>query len=330
MRPSVHILLLLLMVLSICSADLFAQSNKRHKGKKRTSKREIAKKQQEAIEKQERETPFAPPRTFNPDAKDFRDDYIWKSQTAGIVYPKAGNISIIEPSKYALNPTFQLEAIFPLEYHIPNLFVKKLWYDTPDWKIASRHGLYSATNGFKWMQKRQHYSFVDSLARIPNILSVKNELIVSRAFSKTYGCSGRQPYLILTGSVGLDFGIPLGDNDLTQIDLHFFAVRSPALTAKGYTANVLARADYQINSILFTGTSLRYLFGTFSGHDAVEQKAWIEVLLQHNIGLSAGYALSLGNYGTSHNLGFIPVIDVCWYFGSKRGHQKGLFEKKMF
>lgn len=321
---------LLLLVFSFVGANVFAQSNKRNKGKSRTSKREIAKKQEEALQKQERETPFAPPKTFNPKSKDFRDDYIWKSQTAGVAYPKAGNVSIVEPSKYALTPTFQLEAFLPLEYHVPNLFGKKLWYDTPSWKVASRHGIYSASTGFKWMQQNRHYSFADSSAKIPSILSVKNELIVSRAFSKTYGCNGRQPYLILTVSAGVDFGFPLGDNGLTQINRHFLAVRSPALTGKGYNANIMARGDYQINSILFTGASLRYLFGSFTGHGAVEQKAWIEALLQHNLGLSAGYALSYGNYSTTHKLGFIPTIDICWYFGSKKGHQRGLFDRRMF
>jgi hypothetical protein len=324
------IVLLLLMCFVIGGVDAYAQSTKRYKGKKQTSKREIRKKQDDAIENQAEDAPFAPKKAFEQNRKDWRDDQMWKSQTAGIIYPKAGNLSLVEPSKYALNKNFQLEAILPLAYHTPNLFGKYLWYSKDQWHVASRHGVYSATSGLRTFQKQQMYEYVDSGVNIPLIVSFKNELIVSRSFTKAYGCAGPQPYLILTGSAGLDFGIPLGNNGLSEIDKHFIANRSPALTGTGKTINVLARGDYKINAMLQTGASLRYFHGDFTGNNAFENKAWLETLINPQFGFSVGYALSWANYHTPRSLSFMPTFDLCWYFGTKKGHSKGLFDTKMF
>jgi hypothetical protein len=319
-------------VILLCSTlfEISAQEKKRYKGKKSNSKREVQKRQDDAVEKQAKDTPFAPKKAFSQRKSDYRDDQIWKSQTAGIVYPKAGNISIVEPSKYALNNKFQLEAILPLMYHAPNIFGKYLWYSNKDWKVASRHGLYSATTGLTAMQKQEKYEYADSAAKIPAIVAMKNELIVSRTYSKTYGCDGSQPYLILTGSMGVDYGYGFGDNNLDDIDKHFLANRSPAITGTGYTIATMIRADYRINQMFLTGASLKHFRGTFDGNNAIEQKAWLETLLSQTLGLSVGYALSWGNYNTSNALAFMPTVDICWYFGSKKGHSKGLFNRKMF
>jgi hypothetical protein len=322
------LLISLIIILSI--GQCLAQEKKRYKGKKSNSKREVQKRQDDAVEKQAKDTPFAPKKAFSQRKSDYRDDQIWKSQTAGIVYPKAVNISVIEPSKLALNKNFQLEAILPFMYYAPNVFGKYLWYNQNNWMVASRHGIYSATTGLMAMQQQENYVYADSAANIPFIVALKNELIVSRAYTKAYGCEGSQPYLILTGSIGLDYGYGFGENELDDIDKHFVANRSPALTGTGYTIGMMGRADYKINTMFLTGASLKYFYGTFEGHNAVEQKAWLETLLNPSLGLSVGYALSWGTYNTPKALSFMPTVDICWYFGSKKGHSKGLFDRKMF
>jgi hypothetical protein len=324
---SKRLLILAFLVFFISEFAVLAQSNKRYKGKKRTSRREIIKAQQSAQKEQASDSPFAPAKAFRP-KDDLRDDQMWKSHTAEVIYPRAANLSLIEPSKYGISNRFQLESILPLMPLVPNMFGKYRWLHINKWVVSSRHGLMSAYPGFKYLQNNKQY--VDSAARIPYMISTKNELIVSRYFSKAYGCNGRQPYLILSALAGFDTGVALKNNDLTEIDRHFLANRSQAMAAIGYSAYLAVRADYQINTHLLTGGSLRYFNGSFSNRHAIEQKAWLETLFSKQFGLSVGYALSWAQYNTSHSINLVPMIDLCWYLGYKKGHEKGLFNRKMF
>lgn len=319
--------LLILFILMI-SASVSAQSKKKYKGNKRTSKREIRKRQQKAYD-QDQTNAFNPIQPRGARQNDARDDLLWHSESANTVYHRAGNLSLVSPSRYGIKPGLELSTNLFLNYWVPNITLKKRWANNK-WYIASKHGFYSATPGFHWAKDRDYNSIVDSTASIPFVLSMKNELIFSRLFARDNTCSREQPYLILSAGVGIDYGYAFGESGLSEIDEHVLTPRSPALTGKGGTIYSKIRADWQINNQLMLGAGLRYFYGEFTGQHAFEQSTELQTFLLSNISISIGYLLSYGHYNTPSSVGIIPLFDLTWHFGRKQGRQKGLFKEKMY
>jgi len=307
-----------------------AQSIGRFKGRSSQSKREVKKRKMEAEQKQAEDTPFAPTPKSGRLVTEIRDDYIWKSQSGGVVYPKAGNISFFEPAKIGLNDKSQLESSLGVDYWIPNLFYKYQWYSSKEWKVATRHGLYSGTPGYNYFDAKGVYKYTDTAQHIPIVLSCKNELFITRLFTKAYSCNGPQPYLLITGGLGFDLGYPMGKNDLSEIHEPFLGNRSMALCGNGYMVYALIRGDYQINPSFLAGASFRYFYGNFTGNHAMEPKLWIETFLGDNVSITTGISLSFDSYDNSPEVGFLPILDLTYYFGRKKGRESGLFNKPIY
>lgn len=315
-------------MLMICMSmvqGLFAQQSKGLRGK--GGRKEILKRQQEAQQKEAEATPFAPSQKSGTVAAEIRDDMMWPAESGNTVYPKAGNLSVVVPSRYGLTDNLELESYLGLCPWVPNLFVKNKWWSNGRWYLASRHGLYSGTPGYQYYQSKGDSLYARPDDQIPIVLSTKNQLILSRVFRDRMGCRGNQPWLILSGGVGLDVGFPFGDNDLGETNKHFLANRSMALTGTGYLAHLFVRGDYQISAAWVLAGSFKYFRGDFTGSNAFEQQFTAEGFISDNISISFGFALSEASYNTSSVIGVAPLVDVCWYFGTKKSRQMGLFNQ---
>ncbi len=319
----------LLLALFLVSAGMEAQSGKKPKLNKKTSKREIKKRQAEARKKNKDTNAFNPLQGMGSTESLERDDIFWNSETANTVYVKAGNISLLTPSRYGIRQDLEIGTVLAYDFWAPNVFIKKRWKNDR-LKIASRHGLYSGTPGFHWAQNHGHYDYVDSLAQIPVVISMRNEVFFSYAFYHDVGCIQRQPYIILTLSAGLDASVPIGDSSLNELQRHFLTNRSPALTGQGVTGFARARLDNKFYDYLYFFTSMNFFFGSFTGGFAFENQTAIQTFVTKNFSVSAGLYLSLANYGLDSKAGILPFFDLSWYFGQKGSRQKGLFNKRMF
>lgn len=316
-------------LLTVSVDALSQQKKKKFKSKKGTSRREMRKRQEEANKRNPNANAFNPLQQMGARQNDARDDLLWHSESANTVYDKAGNLSLTSPSRYGLKPGLELSSVVPLNYLVPNLFLKKRWKNTT-WYVATRHGLYSGTPGFKWAQNNGYESIADTTWNIPFLLTARNEIMVSRLISKDNTCSRKQPYVIITGGIGFDYGIAFGDNDLEEIDEQFLANRSIPLTAQGLLTFAKLRADWQINSYLMLGGAFRYYYGDFTGTHAFEQQTDLQTFLLPSLAVSIGYNLSYANYNINNRMAIIPAFDLTWYFGRRQGREKGLFKGKMF
>ncbi|MCG8582856.1 MAG: hypothetical protein MI866_23260 [Bacteroidales bacterium] len=325
MQKLIHILIIIL--LCSISSQIDAQSKKKFKRNKGTSKREIKKRQQTAFEKDERNA-FNPQQPMGARQNDNRDDLLWHGETANTVYDQAVNLSLISPSRYGIKPGLEISSQLFLNYWVPNLYIKKRWRND-NWYVSSKHGFYSATPGLNWINKRNYTSILEHAEEIPFILSMKNELLVSRLIMNHDRCGRDKPYIIITGGIGVDFGVPFGDSDLQELKGHMLANRSPALTGSGYTAYIRARADWQMTPILMLGGGLKYFRGDFSGNSAVEQNTELQTIITPRFTVSVGYILSFANYVDTNGTAILPFFDLTYYFGKRQGRQKGLFGKGM-
>ncbi|MBI9061124.1 MAG: hypothetical protein JEZ14_04010 [Marinilabiliaceae bacterium] len=328
MKTALYFIICLL-ICFVSSEAVGQQKKKKFKGNKGTSKREMRKRQEEANKRNPNTNAFNPVQSMGARQNDARDDLLWHSESANTVYDKAGNISLTSPSRYGLKPGLELSSVLPLNYWVPNLFIKKRWLNTK-WYISTRHGLYSGTPGFNWAQKNGYKTIADTSWAVPFLLTARNEIMLSRLISKNNTCSRAQPYVIITLGLGADYGVAFDDNDLEEIDEHFLANRSAPLTGNGLLTYAKLRADWQINGYLVLGGAFRYYYGDFTGQHAFEQQTDLQTFILPAFSVSIGYNLSYANYNLSKRMAIIPSFDLTWHFGRRQGREKGLFKSKMF
>ena len=82
-----------------------------------------------------------------------------------------------------------------------------------------------------------------------------------------------------------------------------------------------------VNRGLFLRGGLRYFVGSFTGHHAMEMDAAVEYFLKSRLSFSGGAMVSMAGYRELNFFGFLPFVDITWYFGSHNVLQSGLFER---
>jgi hypothetical protein len=295
----------------------------RKQGQAERATRDLEKRQKEAGQNQG--NAFNPLQPMGSSRNFDREDHIWSSETAYTSNLHTGNLSITTPSRLGIHPQLELQSLLGALYWSPNLMIKKRWH-TGSWWWATRHGAYFPSHGLKWAQKKGHHAIADTTVRVPQIVALKNELIVSKPFFSEYSCVTGQPYLIISAGLSLDYGMALSDNDLSPIDEHLLGARSTALNGKGLLVIARIRADARLLSDLNLEGGLKYLSGQNNPHNVWEHHAAIHYFLARNLSISPGYILSIGNLGNA-NPALFPFFDITWYFGKKPRRPTGLFGK---
>lgn len=253
-----------------------------------------------------------------------REDHIWSSETAYTALPKTGNISVSTPSRLGVHPKLEFQSMLGAFYFAPNLLLKRKWH-ARDWWWSTRHGIYFPSNGLSWAQRQGYSSVIDTAVTVTQIITVRNELIVSKPFESSFGCVSGQPSLIISAGLSFDYSTTLTDNNILPIDQHILGARSTALIGDGLLIIARIRADYQILDDLYIEGGLKYFKGENNIAKPLEHHAALNYLLTNNISLSPGYILSIGNLGDS-NPRIFPFFDITWYFGQKPRRHEGLFK----
>jgi hypothetical protein len=256
-----------------------------------------------------------------------RDDFIWSEGTAYISTEGNGNVSITTPSRLGITSGYELQSLLGADYWVPNIMLKKGW-QAETWWWASRHGIYSALPGLEWAERRGIQSIVDSTTEIPPILTLRNELMVSRPFFNKLACNSKTPYLVLSAAVAADYGFSFKKNELVQIREHLAGSRYPSLTGNGLLVTMRLQADANLTDDLFIRGNLKYFMGEMR-YNAFEHEARVEYLLSARLSVSGGYIFSVGKYASS-TVCILPFIDICYYFGRKAHVSSRLFDKPIF
>ncbi|MFW6043745.1 MAG: hypothetical protein ACOCPW_05260 [Marinilabiliaceae bacterium] len=306
----------------VCQAQIWP-FNKRSQQEK--AREELRERKQEAGEG----NLFNPLQSFGEDSRDLRNDHIRSASTASLSYPGAGNISLTNPSRYGTGGNVEWLSWLGFMPWTPNLFFKRQISADREWLIASLHGVYTSYPGLQRVDQGKDSFLADSLSANPRVISVRNQIITSRLFYDGASCNPGQPYLMLSASLGVDFGVPFSDEDVYLNERHFFTPRSMAYNGQGWVATLALRGDWQINPYLYLRGGLRTLTGNFPGTVAWEQHGSVEYFLSSAISVSGGYNLGFGNINSSA-FGLLPFLDISFYFGKKQTRRRALFEQQMF
>lgn len=260
--------------------------------------------------------------------RDDRDDLLWHSEAANVVYKNAGNISITSPTRYGLTPRWELSTILAADYLLPNITAKRLWWKDKKelWYFSTKWGLNYSSIGLKWAQSNGYTDVVDTAVNIPHIIGTNAELLVSRVFRGDGICKPADPWLILTASFNVATGISLQDNDLMSMRGHFLTNRGEMYAARGFYTYLKMWADYKWRQRISLHGGIRYYVGTFTGGHSLEQQTELELFPIKFASISLGYVLSVAKYKSAGTFGIIPFADISIYFGHKQQKENKLFQ----
>ena len=271
---------------------------------------------------------------FNPDhdamwgkANKVRVDLLWHSEGANVVTEKAGNVSLIGDSRYGLNGKWELATPLVLDAFRPMVTGKRLWGNNDLWYISTKFSLANAYSGMKIARsiKNDHICNLD--ADVPLVFEAGAEQIASCAFRSDPNCSTGSEYLIITFGFGLYYGHNFSDDGWHQSSYHFLANRSVTLVEQGWRLRGKVWFDWWALDWMMMHFGVFIHGGYFEHHCATEFKVESEMFLTSRLSFKVGGALSLANYTTtSHKVGAVPMIDLCYYFGSSQKNKNGLFD----
>ena len=293
---------------------------KRNKG---TSKREIRKRQEEANKKSQFNK-FNELQPMGHKSSQARIDFIWSYETANTVPLYAGDISLVTPSRFSTNRGFEFGGSISGLPVVPNVYLKKLWKNDKLY-IATRHQIYSYAPMLYWAKELEYSSIFPLQSNLPVSIGLKNEIIFSKPFLKDIKCgSVKQAYVIITGALGLDYGIAVEKADVNLMERKFLRQRSGVILGDGGFLSARLQGDFLIFKDLYGTVALRGLFAGSDIGNSIEQNSLLRFKLTPRFSVSAGYWFTFGK-GTETAI--MPIVDLAYHFGNKQGRQKGLFKR---
>ncbi len=260
-----------------------------------------------------------------------RDDVLWHAEAANVVYPKAGNISLLSASRYGMTEGLELSTYLAEDVMRPTLYAKLLiGVFNKKWFASSRFDIANAYPGMKIAQKLEVDRIIGQGVKIPLVFEVGHELLVSRAWFTDPNCSDNSVYLILTGGIGLYGSFRCNKADtLDQPRFHFMANRSETLIDKGFRARFKIWADGRLTNRLYAHGGVSYHTGFFSCHHAVELQAEGEFFFNSSLSAKLGVLASFAHYrGIDNHAAAWPIVDVTYYFGKRRTRDLSLFDRR--
>lgn len=316
MFRSVPIVLFLLVSIS-SNAQFWKKLNKG------TSKKEIRKRQEEA-DKKSSYNKFNKLQPMGKKATLVRNDFIWSYSTANVVPEKGGDISLLFPSRISLGRSDEIGGSIGTMLFAPNLYYKKRWYNQK-FMISSKHQVYTYTP-LLYFFDRTNSNVIPANSNIPNTIAFKNELIFSMPFLKEINCGAtKEPYLIISAAVALDFGVRVNNSIPIELDSKFLTPRGGVVMGNNMFGTVRLQADYMIYNDLFLTAGFRGIISDNTYANSFEHNAHVKYSFSPKVSLSAGYWLSFNSGGGTP---ILPIIDISYHFGLREGRSKGLFGKK--
>lgn len=260
-----------------------------------------------------------------------RDDQIWSQEAANTVYNKAGNLCFTSETRIGLSDQWEISSNLGADIFAPNIFLKKLF------KISNKQeywsfkvGLITGAPGYHIAQKHKYGKIISADDDVPFVIDTNGELIYSYAFRHDPNCAKDNAWLILSNSIAAHVGLNANGKHVSQAGYHFLANR--AETLRDWSAYIRAKvwADWLVNSWLVLRGGLKYYFGNFEKHHALEAQVEGEFFLVSSLGIKVGGLASYAHYtSVNKKIGFFPSADITYYFGKKQDRENKLFDTKM-
>ena len=238
------------------------------------------------------------------------------------------DVSIFRPARYGISNTFEVSAQPFVFLVFPNAQVKKTWYKRK-FAIASVHGLNYPSLSLNMLRKRDKEGYIPFDSLVPQMITFKNELIVSKMLKKKTTCEAAN--YLLSVKIGAQFAWQFKKGNIP-------AMEKPVIypLTSIYQKKLLWYAgvdiDAHLNSWINFSADVDFMSVKFNMEDiAIEHKAMIMLPLTNSLMLLGGYKFFYGTYPSGNTqIAVYPLIDVSWkyIFKPKKARELDLFENK--
>ncbi len=292
---------------------------KRNKG---TSRREIRKRQEQANKKSDYNK-FNELIPMGSSISTARTDYLWSYETANTIPVGSADLSLGTPSRISIKKGSEFGTSIASLPFIPMIYYKKRWLNDK-LLIATRHQAYSYSPGLYILRNMNNYDGIEEEYEIPDVIAVKNELIISKPFLKELKCGNiKQPYIIISAALAYDYGYAIKSTELEVIDHKFARTRSGVILGSGGFTTVRLQGDFYLNQNLFLTIAARGLFARNTYGNSLEHNAMLRYKFAPKFTLSAGYWM---NFGQGDGSFILPLVDISYHLGNNGSRDKGLFK----
>jgi hypothetical protein len=227
----------------------------------------------------------------------------WSSGTAFLLPEGRMEIGIFQPMRYGWSKSVEF-SIHPLAaFIIPNLSMKWSHGQKSGYKVATRHSISYPTLLLRTVSKKGIGGMISPEFQIPHMISIYNEVIVSKKLSSSH---------LLSVKSGISFALKSGDLDENAtIDLPIIFPRL-AVYHQGYGfrfgsdlhGKFYRKWDYLIDADVF--------YTPRGGENfALEHKGLLLWNKSERFQFCIGYKLVYGEYpfGSQWHL-FLPILDL--------------------
>ncbi|MFU8803855.1 MAG: hypothetical protein ACNA8W_08620 [Bradymonadaceae bacterium] len=227
----------------------------------------------------------------------------WVDDTAYTAGQGEWEIGLFGPVRYGLVDTVELSMHPLIAILMPNASAKVAWIRDEEWQIATRHGISYPTPLLRTLSKEGIGGVLPSHARVPHIISLNNEVLVSRFVAWNH---------LMTWKIGVHFAPRFGSSEWATIDLPLVYARTAAYhgTATGrvgvdFHGPLIGKFDYAIDADVFMMPGMEGSFG-------VEHGTKLTWHLSDRFVLQAGYKVTYGGYPFGNQFHVLPVVDMQW------------------
>jgi hypothetical protein len=237
-----------------------------------------------------------------PNDKDLR---YWSSGTAYLLPPGRWEVGLFQPLRYGFSESLEFSTHPLVCILMPNLSVK--WSHKSIWGFifSTRHNIYYPTPLLRTISREGVGGIISPEFHIPHIVSIYNEVLLTRELTKNY---------LITGKFGLSFAIKSADLDKrTTIDLPLIFPRLNVFYhGYGFRSgfDILGKISKRWNFVM--DSDVFYYPGAEQDF-AFEHKGLILWNKSLRFQLCFGYKLVYGEYpfGTQWHL-LAPIFDLQW------------------
>lgn len=257
-----------------------------------------------------------------------RIDYYntWTERGAKVVPLGEVHLSAIAFSRYGNYPKTELNSQLLLFPFCPNFGFKHEWWGK-NTIVATQHRAFYPTLGLNWLKSSGFKDQIPKSAKIPQLLTIRNELIVSRILNPHRNdCYVKTPYWILTGRLGMDFTLSEGGGNFPRLDYYFLYHRTASYHNNRKLYFLGAELDGYIYRNFNFSLNADYFSINFNGEWAIESQGKVHWHRNSKFSLSAGYKMYYLKADAGKQFLLTPTIDFVWKLNHRTRLQRGLFK----
>jgi len=233
------------------------------------------------------------------------EDTNWSAGTTETMSKGRIEVGIFQPLRYGLSESVELSSHILTNILMPNIAVKKAWYDYQSFNFTTRHSMTYPTPLLNTIAREGTGGILPDNTVIPHIITISNQVMVKHQLTDN---------ISITPEIGFTFALKFGDSNMTTIDLPLIYTRT-SVYHNGWLANVGIDLTGHINDEFEFLIDLdKFLMPNDYASFAYEHKGLLIWRKSPKFSILGGYKLVYSVYPSSlqRRWDIFPLVDMMW------------------